>query len=632
MNESLEIVLDAVAELINEKFSLVEAKINSNAQIVDDIKKELDDLRVDQKAEQEALQQLISVTTETEKALTTRIDDFSNSVDARVEKTAAAVAQLNTFEEDKFEDNVNKKLESISQGFVVDIENLKEFSGKTQEDLGQQIANLNESLVTIRADLSEWVDGQIKAGDEVDNKNKIFCDTIVESHQQTTESIVELKKDVAEFEDRVDSRLEKAFERLDGLHLRIAEIDLREVFEEFFKEEQQKTVKMIDERFERLTGEVVREIEIINDKFTTHEKVDVALEEVNKGIKDSQDQLTELLNGSITGLKDSLTESIKEVEKDVLSLDDATAVEINAIRDGFVSKEKFNTVLEEANKEIKAVQAQLTASLESSIADLHETLNKAIEEARIEAEHRGAELRETVAATKDELLEKLDASDGAITEIQESFVGFETNIRNKLLEFELSKEQLLDYALEEIRVQHEGVEDWAHGDDYKKYAIVRRQGALWIANKRTKAVPGNSESWTLLADGVKNLQVEITDSGELSFVTELASGEKHTNPVAYKLPAPNPQGVYEESKEYAKYDAVIKDGHTFLSLVDNPGPLHENQKEWLCIGFRGKAGRAAKDVPTKEDIAAILRPQLVNDLTPELANMVRIVVDDIVEK
>jgi hypothetical protein len=155
---------------------------------------------------------------------------------------------------------------------------------------------------------------------------------------------------------------------------------------------------------------------------------------------------------------------------------------------------------------------------------------------------------------------------------------------------------------------------------------VRHNGGLWQATKRTASEPGAGSEWALLAQGVKSVGCHIKEDGTVRMETTMSDGTVYYADSEFALPTPKARGVWKDGEQYARYDAVVKDGHTFMALVDAPCEIGVKAGDWLCIGHRGKAGRNAKAVD-KSDLLAALRPTVVTDLMRELPELVATAVE-----
>lgn len=107
------------------------------------------------------------------------------------------------------------------------------------------------------------------------------------------------------------------------------------------------------------------------------------------------------------------------------------------------------------------------------------------------------------------------------------------------------------------------VKAWTDAVHYEG-AIVTHRGALWQANADTGREPPHGD-WTCLAE----------------------RGEDGRSPVFL--------GTYKPEAEYRYFDAVARDGGTFVALRDNPGPCPGDG--WQIMAMRGKAGPAIKGDP-----------------------------------
>lgn len=179
--------------------------------------------------------------------------------------------------------------------------------------------------------------------------------------------------------------------------------------------------------------------------------------------------------------------------------------------------------------------------------------------------------------------------------------------------------------------RYETAEDWAQGGPaYKAGAVVRHLGGLWQALERTTQEPQpNSSDWLLLANGVQTASFQTQAPGHALAIVRMASGHDVVTPV--RLPHPVYRGVFEPGTEYRLYDAVVRDGSVFMAYVDHPqGAPAEAPGEWMPLGYRGRSGRAAKQVEAA-DIALELAPQ-VRALQQDLLAGIDAKVQDAVER
>lgn len=177
-------------------------------------------------------------------------------------------------------------------------------------------------------------------------------------------------------------------------------------------------------------------------------------------------------------------------------------------------------------------------------------------------------------------------------------------------------------ALELLLKHYQSVEDWKRGGaGYKACSVVRHRGALWQAPQDTLREPGAGDDWALLADGISEVRTDCDDNGTFSFIVKMASGAETVT--QYQLPHINFRGVYDENAEYAKYDCMVRDGHTFMALVDKPGEVGVNKGEWMTIGYRGKAGKRA---PSLDEVIQSIKVPVVESLSKELPDLVAVAV------
>jgi len=156
--------------------------------------------------------------------------------------------------------------------------------------------------------------------------------------------------------------------------------------------------------------------------------------------------------------------------------------------------------------------------------------------------------------------------------------------------------------------------------------VVRHRGALWQTPVETGEEPGRGDDWALLADGVADINTAVADNGVFTLVIKTASGQE--NATQFQLPKVNFVGVYNKAATYKKWDAMIRDGHTFLALKDNPGEVGIDNGGWMTIGYRGKAGKRG---PTLEEACDELRPGVVRALMGEMPEMVSTAVQALAE-
>lgn len=169
-------------------------------------------------------------------------------------------------------------------------------------------------------------------------------------------------------------------------------------------------------------------------------------------------------------------------------------------------------------------------------------------------------------------------------------------------QYRLTMEEMLDDVRRTIALQLTGAEPWARGGaQYKAHAVVTHRGGVWMATERTGDEPAVAPEnpWMLLADGLTEVSSQVNDDGQAAVRLQTASGR--VSDIVFDLPVPKVRGVYSGTpSDYQRYDAVVKDSHTFMAVQTPTGAPGEVMGEWLQIGHRGKPGRNGKSVALKD--------------------------------
>lgn len=169
-------------------------------------------------------------------------------------------------------------------------------------------------------------------------------------------------------------------------------------------------------------------------------------------------------------------------------------------------------------------------------------------------------------------------------------------------QYRLTMEKMLEDVRRTIALQLTGAEPWARGGaEYKAHAVVTHRGGVWMATERTGDEPAVAPEnpWMLLADGLTEVSSQVNEEGQAAVRLQTASGR--VSDIVFDLPVPKVRGVYSGTpSDYQRYDAVVKDSHTFMAVQTPTGAPGEVPGEWLQIGHRGKPGRNGKSVALKE--------------------------------
>ena len=259
----------------------------------------------------------------------------------------------------------------------------------------------------------------------------------------------------------------------------------------------------------------------------------------------------------------------------------------------------------------------LTTALEARVHEALEPMASKVDLQKIS--ERSDSLESILDTLTTATAETSEAQVKAMDDLVESVADSHAQIEKAVAQVDQAPQETLRLLLG----HYQGVEDWKRGGaGYKALSVVRHLGALWQAPQDTLREPGAGDDWALLADGVSGVQVECDDAGRFQLEIKMASGASTS--AGYQLPHINFRGVYDENTTYARYDAMVKDGHTFLALVDGPGEVGVNKGEWMTIGYRGKAGKRG---PSLDEVVQNIKVPVVKSLSEELPGLVAVAVE-----
>jgi hypothetical protein len=284
---------------------------------------------------------------------------------------------------------------------------------------------------------------------------------------------------------------------------------------------------------------------------------------------------------------------------------------------------------EAAELAVDAVDARLGA-VEGQVSKVAEDVEQRAVAAHLELEKLSNELKDAQVALSgvqseadakavyDGMAERLDALQGRISGAEEQEIERVREIADAQDQIKLTNDEVVTKAIAQMRSSVHGAEAWKRGGaGYQKFSVVRHRGALWQTPVETGEEPGRGDDWALLADGVRDVRTSVSDDGVFTLAIDTASGQ--TSEAQFQLPKVNFVGVYDKAAKYKKWDAMIRDGHTFLALKNDPGEVGIDNGGWMTIGYRGKAGKRG---PTLDEACDELRPGVVRALMGEMPEMV----------
>lgn len=369
------------------------------------------------------------------------------------------------------------------------------------------------------------------------------------------------------------------------------------------------------------------------------DEIDASVQQVRESAKHDVEQSVELVNT----LMDDVDTSIDEIRLDLNNSVHLFGAERSAIEERFDTIEKTVGYIERLTQEDKSCEE--TRLMVGLVSDRMDALEKKIVDSDVHGRLADLDLKLSANAVAMDVLETaVEQIEKSIEHIGKSEIAdvkntfgnvadriealekrepVDAELRKEIAALAAKVEKAPDDALRLLLDHYHGAEEWKRGGaGYQKFAVVRHRGALWQTLTETTQEPGNGETWVLLADGLSHFQTAVEPDGKFRLISRMASGA--VLEADYQLPTIRFKGVYDQKVEYRQYDAMVKDGHTFLALRDNPGDVGVEKGGWMTIGYRGKAGRRG---PTLEEVAADIKPDLVRELSAELPGLVAVAID-----
>jgi hypothetical protein len=126
------------------------------------------------------------------------------------------------------------------------------------------------------------------------------------------------------------------------------------------------------------------------------------------------------------------------------------------------------------------------------------------------------------------------------------------------------------------------------GLEYQEGTIGTYRGGVWQAWRDTKGLPVEDGGWRLLANGVADVALIPSTSGEsVSFVIELADQTLISKEV--ELALVRHLGTYDPDREYRLNDEIAWNGSTWRALRSTRG-VEPPGEDWRLVAQRGKSG------------------------------------------
>jgi len=479
----------------------------------------------------------------------------------------------------------------------------------------QKVAERLDVLYTSYTPLQERVDGLIKDQDHIleqidaqpgDSSRRIAHSLTVE-REKTDKALEEVKSTCLFQLAELSQRLEEAVatqatgfaQRADEFEKRLTGLVPRG------------EVRQIRDEIDALVGEVKAAITALDSKYaeTTTEQGNYIESSLVEALK-----ATSTLSANVDKLKSYFEETFQVVRAEVSHSINSLSTKHVDLQEAFdkasESFKMFVNQVDEGDKDVSSRIETLDASLKLTASTLLDV------DKRVDAAQTLAALAADKADDLSEMLAKTSET------VREDVHNLMTSLERDIKEVNTEIPALVEKAAMKMREQYEAVEDWKRGGaGYQKFAVVRHRGALWQTPVATASEPGKGETWVLLADGIADASVECNEDGMFEFKLRMASGTELTT--QHQLPVVRFKGVYDPKAQYRRFDAMVKDGCTFLALKDAPGEVGAERGEWMTIGYRGKAGRRG---PTLDEVSDDLRPQLVRALMAELPDLVALAV------
>jgi len=370
------------------------------------------------------------------------------------------------------------------------------------------------------------------------------------------------------------------------------------------------------------TRRVVQEV-VSGTQAWLAERVDASLQDEKAAWQGRFDELTALMDEKLAALEARPTpmtnDAVRRCAREAAAEAEVRAGEAAEAAVHDLSMRLDALIEQVAGIETDAEQRALTHALEM------EELSKHLQGVRADL----PEISKAVdaAAAREDVEGSLDAFQVRIGDIEKQFAEKVREIATAQEQIKVTNDEVVAKAITQMRSAVQGAEPWKRGGaGYQKFSVVRHRGALWQSPVETGEEPGRGDDWALLADGVSDVSTSVDDSGVFTLAIKTASGQE--NAAQFQLPKVNFVGVYDKTATYKKWDAMIRDGHTFLALKDDPGEVGIDNGGWMTIGYRGKAGKRG---PTLEETCDELRPDVVRTLMGEMPEMVSTAVQALTE-
>jgi hypothetical protein len=126
------------------------------------------------------------------------------------------------------------------------------------------------------------------------------------------------------------------------------------------------------------------------------------------------------------------------------------------------------------------------------------------------------------------------------------------------------------------------------GLEYQEGTVGTYRGGVWQAWRDVKGPPIEDGGWRLLANGVADVALIPSTSGEsVSFVIELADQTLVSREI--ELALVRHMGTYDPDREYRLNDEIAWNGSTWRALRSTKG-VEPPGEDWRLVAQRGKSG------------------------------------------
>lgn len=490
-------------------------------------------------------------------------------------------------------DQLSEALEKEQQAAAELHLGLETHASVTDANLALNTNRIEEAIVAIRAELT---DALTAAGTGEASRQAKIDENLDALRSQVTAQVSEmdgvqeaLKALGPDFETRLQETVTSLSNRLEAAESARAGIWERVIAVEGLLEKVKSEGEGLISR-EVLSGDAINGL-------------NASIEGLTKSLADLDQRSTDALLNVHTHLDDAVSEDqIETLSKTIDEKIEAVADNIeklfanevetgNTLEHLLASDDARATDLVKVNQDIQQVIDSLAGAVRS------------IDQA--EGKHKEA-VAASIGEVREELVEVELRFDQRVQESVDSLRSFAEEEDGKVIERVLGE---IHQAQLESRVWTGG------GPEYKTGTVVRHHGGLWYCAAPNLGEPGQDSAWVCLVNGVKSYEVEDLEGtlGHRVKVTDSMGRESSSESEAQTF---NFRKTWErgggDEGPYAKWDVVIRDGHRYVALRNDPQGDPKISSHWTLFSMRGLKGRKGDkgDPPSMGEITKVIETVL----------------------